>query len=64
MDTKELEQLFPKALPLCEETQLSMLPLQGFSLLEEMPSEALPPQDVGPGLPSEGLAAQPAPSGP
>ena len=49
---------------MCEETQLSMLPLQGFSLLEEMPLEALPPQDVGPGLLSEGPAAQPAPSGP
>ncbi|XP_010832906.1 PREDICTED: immunoglobulin superfamily DCC subclass member 3 [Bison bison bison] len=54
----------PEAPALCEETQLSMLPLQGFSLLEEMPLEALPPQDVGPGLPSEGPAAQPAPSGP
>ncbi|MXQ91752.1 hypothetical protein E5288_WYG004559 [Bos mutus] len=79
VDVKELEQLFPRAgavqphprptqdpeaPALCEETQLSMLPLQGFSLLEEMPLEALPPQDVGPGLPSEGPAAQPAPSGP
>ena len=43
MDTKELEQLFPKALPLCEETQLSMLLLQGFHLLEEMTSEPRPP---------------------
>ncbi|XP_043776882.1 immunoglobulin superfamily DCC subclass member 3 isoform X3 [Cervus elaphus] len=79
VDMKELEQLFPRAgalqphprptqdpeaLALCEVTQLSMLPLRGLSLLEEMPSEALPPQDVGPGLPSEGPAAQPAPSGP
>ena len=53
----------PEAPALCEVTQRSMLPLR-LSLLEEMPSEALPPQDVGPGLPSEGPAAQPAPSGP
>ena len=50
-----------------------MLPLQGFGLLEEMTSEAkapcvgplaaLPPQDIGPGLLSEGPAALPAHSG-
>lgn len=50
-----------------------MLPLQGFGLLEEMTSEAkapcvgplaaLPPQDAGPGLLSEGPATLPARSG-
>eukprot|EP00069_Balaena_mysticetus_P020354 bmy_12703T0 len=86
VDMKELEQLFPRAgavgqpdprptqdpeaPALCEETQFSMLPLQGFGLLEEMTSEAkapcvgplaaLPPQDIGPGLLSEGPAALPA----
>lgn len=44
---------------LCEETQLSVLPLHGFGLLEERTSEAkapcaspaavLPPQDASPG---------------
>nr|XP_030731148.1 immunoglobulin superfamily DCC subclass member 3 [Globicephala melas] len=63
----------PEAPTLCEETQFSMLPLQGFGLLEEMTSEAkapcvgplaaLPPQDTGPGLLSEGPAALPARSG-
>ncbi|KAB0407177.1 hypothetical protein E2I00_013529 [Balaenoptera physalus] len=63
----------PEAPALCEETQFSMLPLQGFGLLEEMTSEAkapcvgplaaLPPQDIGPGLLSEGPAALPAHSG-
>ena len=38
----------PKALPLCEETQLSMLLLQGFSLLEEMTSEAKAPAFLPP----------------
>ena len=55
---------------LCEETQFSRLPLEGFSLLEEMMSEAkapcpgpaatLPPQDAGPGLLSEGQAPRPS----
>ncbi|TKC40628.1 hypothetical protein EI555_014047 [Monodon monoceros] len=63
----------PEAPALCEETQFSMLPLQGFGLLEEMTSEAkapcvgplaaLPPQDTGPGLLSEGPATLPARSG-
>lgn len=54
---------------LSEETQFSMLPLEGFSLLEEMMSEAKapsagpaaapPPQDGGPGLLSEGQATPP-----
>uniref|UniRef100_A0A452QLD3 Immunoglobulin superfamily DCC subclass member 3 n=1 Tax=Ursus americanus TaxID=9643 RepID=A0A452QLD3_URSAM len=79
VEMKELEQLFPPAgapgssdpgdPALCEETQFSMLPLEGFSLLEEMMSEAkapsagpvaaLPPQDVGPGLLSKGQAIRP-----
>ncbi|KAF6130472.1 immunoglobulin superfamily DCC subclass member 3 [Phyllostomus discolor] len=52
---------------LCEETQLSTLPLQGFGLREERTSEAKaprvgpeaapPPQDQGSGLLSEGHAA-------
>ncbi|XP_072820014.1 immunoglobulin superfamily DCC subclass member 3 [Vicugna pacos] len=89
VDMKELEQLFPRAgavgppdpRPMqdpeapapCEETQLSVLPLQGFTLLEDMTSEAkapgvgppaaLPSQDISPGLLSEGPAAQPAHSG-
>nr|XP_055175551.1 immunoglobulin superfamily DCC subclass member 3 isoform X2 [Nyctereutes procyonoides] len=56
----------PGAPALCEETQFSRLPLEGFSLLEEMMSEAkapcpglaaaLPPQNTGPGLLSEGQA--------
>ncbi|XP_033611948.1 immunoglobulin superfamily DCC subclass member 3 [Fukomys damarensis] len=80
MDAKELEQLCPPAgavgqpsprptdlagPAVCEETQLSMLPLQGFSLLEGRtpetitvpctdPGAALPPQDTGHGLLSEG----------
>nr|XP_060474236.1 immunoglobulin superfamily DCC subclass member 3 isoform X5 [Panthera onca] len=84
VDMKELEQLFPPAgaagqpdprpvqdpgdPALCEETQFSMLPLEGFSLLEEMTSEAkspfagpaaaLPPQDGGPGFLSEGQATR------
>ncbi|XP_016063995.1 PREDICTED: immunoglobulin superfamily DCC subclass member 3 [Miniopterus natalensis] len=86
VDMKELEQLFPAAgaggqpdprppqdpaaPALYEETQLSMLPLQGFSLREERTSEAKapcagpaaapPPQDTGSGLLSEGQAAQPS----
>ncbi|KAI4582839.1 hypothetical protein MJG53_008052 [Ovis ammon polii x Ovis aries] len=70
VDVKELEQLFPRvgamqphprptqdpeAPALCEETQLSMLPLQGFSLLEEMPSEAPPPQDAFTSCGKQGL---------
>ncbi|KAG8506206.1 Immunoglobulin superfamily DCC subclass member 3 [Galemys pyrenaicus] len=53
----------------CEETQLSMLPVRGIALLEEMTSEArvpcagpataLPPQDTGPSLLIEGQAPQP-----
>ncbi|GAB5572364.1 immunoglobulin superfamily DCC subclass member 3 isoform X5 [Prionailurus iriomotensis] len=83
VDMKELEQLFPPAgaagqpdprcvdpgdPALCEETQFSMLPLEGFSLLEERTSEAkapfagpaaaLPPQDGGPGFLSEGQATR------
>ncbi|KAF5925348.1 hypothetical protein HPG69_001792 [Diceros bicornis minor] len=60
----------PAAPALCEETQFSMLPLQGFGLLEEMTSEAKapcagpaaapPPQDVGPGLLSEEQATWPS----
>ncbi|XP_059036805.1 immunoglobulin superfamily DCC subclass member 3 isoform X3 [Mustela lutreola] len=54
---------------LCEETQFSVLPLEGFSLLEEMVSEAkdpsagpaasLPPQDVCHGRLGEGQATRP-----
>ncbi|KAI4567801.1 hypothetical protein MJT46_007599 [Ovis ammon polii x Ovis aries] len=70
VDVKELEQLFPRvgamqphprptqdpeAPALCEETQLSMLPLQGFGLLEEMPSEAPPPQDAFTSCGKQGL---------
>lgn len=82
LDAKELEQLCPPAgasgrpsprpidptgPDLFEETQLSMLPLQGFSLVERTPeakapclepTAAPPPQDMGPGLLSEGQAAQ------
>ncbi|XP_072594925.1 immunoglobulin superfamily DCC subclass member 3 isoform X1 [Vulpes vulpes] len=60
----------PGAPALCEETQFSRLPLEGFSLLEEMMSEAkapcpgpaaaLPPQDAGPSLLSEGQAPRPS----
>ncbi|XP_053451386.1 immunoglobulin superfamily DCC subclass member 3 isoform X7 [Nycticebus coucang] len=86
VDVKELQQLFPPAgvagqpgpRPMqdtaasapCEETQLSMLPFQGFSLLEGRTTEALTscmgpmaaltPQDGGTGLLSEGPAAWPA----
>ncbi|EHA98475.1 Immunoglobulin superfamily DCC subclass member 3, partial [Heterocephalus glaber] len=86
VDAKELEQLCPPAgaagqpspsptdpaaPAMCEETQLSMLPLQGFSLLERRTPEAimvpctdpeatLPPQDTGHSLLSEGQAARPA----
>ncbi|XP_008014425.1 immunoglobulin superfamily DCC subclass member 3 isoform X3 [Chlorocebus sabaeus] len=86
VDMKELEQLFPPAgaagqpdprptqdpaapAP-CEETQLSMLPLQGCGLMEGKTAEATapcaglaaapPPPDGGPGLLSEGQAARPA----
>ena len=54
-----------QALPLCEETQLSTLPLQGFSLLEEMTWGPKPPVpwEVGPGLLGGSLAEPPAPSG-
>uniref|UniRef100_A0A8C3YMY7 Immunoglobulin superfamily DCC subclass member 3 n=1 Tax=Catagonus wagneri TaxID=51154 RepID=A0A8C3YMY7_9CETA len=90
VDVKELEQLFPRAAAvgqpdpkptprptapaLCEETQLSVLPLQRCGVLEEMaleakapcagPPAAPPAQDGDPGLLSEGPAAQPAHSGP
>ncbi|KAH0512053.1 Immunoglobulin superfamily DCC subclass member 3 [Microtus ochrogaster] len=82
MDAKELEQLFPAAGPagqpgsrptdpaapaLCGETQLSVVQLQGFSLLAGRtaeakssfagPGPASEPQDVG--LLSEGRDAQP-----
>ncbi|KAM7159350.1 immunoglobulin superfamily DCC subclass member 3 isoform 2-T2 [Molossus nigricans] len=61
----------PAAPSPCEETQLSMLPLQGFSLREERtmsearapcagPAAAPPPQDSGSGLLSEGQATQPS----
>ncbi|XP_013374500.1 PREDICTED: immunoglobulin superfamily DCC subclass member 3, partial [Chinchilla lanigera] len=81
VDTKELEQLCPPAgaagwpsprptdptgPAMCEETQLSMLPLQGLSLPDGRTPEAVdpvvvrPPQDGGHGLLSEGQAAQPA----
>ncbi|XP_032106879.1 immunoglobulin superfamily DCC subclass member 3 isoform X3 [Sapajus apella] len=86
VDMKELEQLFPPARAAgqpdprstqdaaapasCEETQLSMLPLQGCSLMEGRTTEATapcsrlaaapPPPDGGPGLLSEGQAARPA----
>ncbi|XP_023613586.1 immunoglobulin superfamily DCC subclass member 3 [Myotis lucifugus] len=63
----------PAAPALCEETPLSMLPLQGVGLREERTSEAKapcagltaapPPQDAGSGLLSEGQAARPALSG-
>ncbi|XP_053784542.1 immunoglobulin superfamily DCC subclass member 3 isoform X2 [Desmodus rotundus] len=59
----------PTAPALCEETQLSALPLQGFSFREERTSEAKAPragpesvptpQDKGSGLLSEGQAAPP-----
>ncbi|XP_078189547.1 immunoglobulin superfamily DCC subclass member 3 isoform X4 [Callithrix jacchus] len=87
VDMKELEQLFPPAgaagqldsrptgaaaPALCEETQLSMLPLQGCGLMEGRTTEATdpcsglaaapPPPDGGPGLLSEGQAARPAPA--
>ncbi|GAB1294352.1 Immunoglobulin superfamily DCC subclass member 3 [Apodemus speciosus] len=80
----ELEQLFPAtgsagqpgprptgpAGPApCEETQLSMVQLQGFSLVAARTTEATSPcagpgpipapQDVGPGLLSDGQSAQP-----
>ncbi|XP_058150337.1 LOW QUALITY PROTEIN: immunoglobulin superfamily DCC subclass member 3 [Dasypus novemcinctus] len=89
VDVKELEQLFPPAGAAgpsdprpkqdpaapspCEDTPLSMLPLQGLSLPEELPSEAKtpragpaagpPPQDTGLGRPSAAPAAQPPRSG-
>lgn len=60
----------PGAHALWEETRLSMLPLQGFGRREEMaleakaprtgPAAALPPQEVGPGLLSEGQAPWPS----
>uniref|UniRef100_A0A8C5K8I7 Immunoglobulin superfamily DCC subclass member 3 n=1 Tax=Jaculus jaculus TaxID=51337 RepID=A0A8C5K8I7_JACJA len=85
VDVKELEQLFPSpgvaGLPgtrptdatgpnLCEETQLSMAPLQGFSIVEGRTTESKtscadalagpPSHDVGLGLLLEGQTAQPA----
>nr|XP_045016544.1 immunoglobulin superfamily DCC subclass member 3 [Jaculus jaculus] len=85
VDVKELEQLFPSpgvaGLPgtrptdatgpnLCEETQLSMAPLQGFSIVEGRMTESKtscadalagpPSHDVGLGLLLEGQTAQPA----
>uniref|UniRef100_G1RQ47 Immunoglobulin superfamily DCC subclass member 3 n=1 Tax=Nomascus leucogenys TaxID=61853 RepID=G1RQ47_NOMLE len=86
VDMKELEQLFPRAgaagqpdprptqdpaapAPF-EETQLSVLPLQGCGLMEGKTTEATapcaglaaapPPPDGGPGLLSEGQASRPA----
>lgn len=63
----------PAAPTVCEETQLSVLPLQGSSLLEGRTPEAKaaradveaapPPQDIGRGLLSEGQAARPAREG-
>ncbi|XP_054421651.1 immunoglobulin superfamily DCC subclass member 3 [Pteronotus mesoamericanus] len=60
----------PAAMALCEETQLSVLPLQGFGLREERTSEAKAPcagaevapapREVGAGLLSEGQAAPPS----
>ncbi|XP_006770888.1 PREDICTED: immunoglobulin superfamily DCC subclass member 3 [Myotis davidii] len=60
----------PAAPALCEETPLSLLPLQGVGLREERTSEAKapcagltaapPPQDAGSGLLSEGPAARPS----
>ncbi|XP_003463551.2 immunoglobulin superfamily DCC subclass member 3 isoform X2 [Cavia porcellus] len=88
VDAKELEQLCPPAgvvgrpspsptdpagLATCEETPLSMLPLQGFSLVEGRtvqakapcvdPVATLPSPDVGHRLLPEGQAAQLAHSG-
>ncbi|KAI2574698.1 immunoglobulin superfamily DCC subclass member 3 [Homo sapiens] len=91
VDMKELEQLFPPASAAgqpdprptqdpaapapCEETQLSLLPLQGCGLMEGKTTEAKtteatapcaglaaapPPPDGGPGLLSEGQASRPA----